>query len=236
MAHKFVGEADLVDPAARRPPRLSYVIVPVALAIWLVYRYLTGSLAAKTVDQLDAYLGGDVDTMMIAASSEEMRVTGLNKVKLGQLWEKLVKPRLEHVTVLNDTRVEVLNNPATQGVAEVSIRFKSGYTTQLLFDLFYTEGEPKRAVIFNALFSAWYIETQHRAGHPLTLREVMEGRLSCLASDLPTLQEIGLPGVFDGQAGLRTWTQIKEDTIRYIANMDGSSAPSVVPTKKGPGS
>jgi hypothetical protein len=180
---------------------------------------LSGSLAAQNMQHLKAYVLGDARAMMQGATTEEVRLTGLNASRLQQVLDRLVKPRLVKVQILNDYRVELLNDPPTQGVAQVTIRFPNGFETPLSVALFYTENGAKTSVLYNALMSAWRLETLDKLGSSASMRDVLENRLACLTKDRPVLEEIGLKGFMDGSAGFVSWDRLKRDTEAALQHL-----------------
>lgn len=203
--------------------RWPFAIAAIGLGLFATWRLVTGNLEAVTSAQLDAYLEGDTERMFSSASHEEQRLTGLTRENLKAVWRELVQPRLNKVTVLNDRKVRLLNKPPSQGIAEVSIRFHNGLTSSIAVGMFPTEDQPKRPVLFDTLLTAWFVETQLKTDHPLTMREIFAGRLACMATDRTMLEQLGIKGVFEARSGFMSWDQMERNLREYLSEEDSGA-------------
>lgn len=210
----------------RHAVRWPFVLVACALGLYAIWRLFFNNLEALTSAQLDAYLHGDTEEMYATSTQEEQRLTGLTESALNSLWLELVQPRLKLVTVLDERTVRLLNDPPDQGMAEVKIRFASGLTSSIGVGLYPTEAKPKRPVLFDTLLTAWFIASQSEREHPLSIREIFEGRLACLRADRPTLERLGLKGVFEVRSGFLSWEQMERNLVDYLSKPDALDSPT----------
>lgn len=205
-----------VAPASQHKRQTSvrwpFVLTALLLAILTLWRMYSGSLAQRNLADLRAFVTYDARTMLRAATAKEIRVSRLNRDKLQRLLDELVRPRMAEVEVVGDYRVEVLNDPPTQGVAQVTLRLPSGATITEYRTLFVTEDGPKHSVLRNLLFSSWRLQAIKDYGPALTNADLLQSRLDSLQRDRTLLSSLDIPGFMDGAAGLVTWDTLERET------------------------
>ncbi len=171
-------------------------VVTLAVAGWAIWRLFTNPLASEAMGQLQATRFGGGSTLLKGATEGEVVACGLTPAKLDAVWRLLIKPRFDKVEFLGDRQVEVLNSPATEGVAQESFRLPNGLTRSLSVGVYFTESGAKRAVLSDLLYAAWWIEAELKREHSTSSTSRTEAYLAGLASDRATLESIGLRGIY----------------------------------------
>ena len=146
---------------------------------------------------------------------QERNQTGLTEANFERVWEKVVEPALQGVTLTSKVQSEKLNFPATQGTADVELRLGDGTRFDWAWVSFVTESTPRANVLWSTLTMAWLLEaaksdpSAYRAGR----LSYAGAKLRGLRRDQAFLESLGLKGMVHPTGSMLTWAAIERSFI-----------------------
>lgn len=140
---------------------------------------------------------------------------GPDRQKFRAVWRELIEPRLARARWGRDMTSTRLNDPATQGTAQVPLRLPDG--TEFLWGVvtWTTDQGPKIPVMWDTLSMAWVLD--YAVDNPQAYRErrpFAEAKLAGLRRDRRRLEELGIRGMVAGNGYFLTWDQVERAWTR----------------------
>jgi hypothetical protein len=160
--------------------------------------------------------------------------TGLTEQKFVQIWQDLIAPILDRIQFTAGVKSERLNDPPTQGVAEVQALFPDGRSDTWGFAAWVTDEGPRTAILHDVLTMAAVLE--HSMAHPETGDQPKNfGRIKLerLRKHRSYLEKLGVVGMVSAGGPRYSWDEWEQRWQReadsFVQSLASAQAGGLAP-------